>query len=83
MSSPLVARTAVLCRSAFAKPALLNTVRFSSTQNKDVKDVIHLENEPVLSVENLSGAPGMIFNLHLEFASSSEKAKKKYRLQIN
>lgn len=64
MSSPLVARTAVLCRSAFAKPALLNTVRFSSTQNKDVKDVIHLENEPVLSVENLSGAPGMIFNVH-------------------
>lgn len=55
MSSPLVARTAMLCRSAIAKPALLNTVRFSSSQTKDV---IHLENEPTLSVENLSGAPG-------------------------
>ncbi|KAG2207917.1 hypothetical protein INT47_010901 [Mucor saturninus] len=54
MSSPLVARTAMLCRSAIAKPALLNTVRFSSSQTKDV---IHLENEPTLSVENLSGAP--------------------------
>lgn len=57
MSSPLVARTALLCRSAFAKPALLNSVRFSSSQTKDV---IHLENEPTLSVENLSGAPGKI-----------------------
>lgn len=55
MTSPLVARTALLCRSAFAKPALLNSVRFSSNQTKDV---IHLENEPTLSVENLSGAPG-------------------------
>ncbi|GAA5815889.1 hypothetical protein MFLAVUS_009408 [Mucor flavus] len=54
MTSPLVARTAMLGRSVFAKPALLNSVRFSSSQNKDV---IHLENEPVLSVENLSGAP--------------------------
>lgn len=55
MSSPLVARTALLARSAFAKPALFNTVRFSSSESKDVQ---HLENQPVLSVENLSGAPG-------------------------
>ncbi|CAO3653808.1 unnamed protein product [Mucor hiemalis] len=54
MSSPLVTRTAFACRSVFAKPALLNTIRFSSSQNKDV---IHSENQPVLSVENLSGAP--------------------------
>jgi hypothetical protein len=57
MSSPLVARTALLARSTFTKPALFNTVRFSSSQSKDVQ---HLENEPVLSVENLSGAPGKI-----------------------
>ncbi|CAO3635274.1 unnamed protein product [Mucor fragilis] len=54
MSSPLVARTASICRSAFTKPAVFSTVRFSSSQTKDVQ---HLEKEPVLSVENLSGAP--------------------------
>lgn len=58
MTSPLVARTALLCRSAFAKPALFNTVRFSSSSSSEKNDVIVLENEPVLSVENLSGAPG-------------------------
>ncbi|KAI9336886.1 ETC complex I subunit conserved region-domain-containing protein [Pilaira anomala] len=57
MTSPLVARTALLCRSAFAKPALFNTVRFSSSSSSEKNDVIVLENEPILSVENLSGAP--------------------------
>lgn len=55
MSSPLVARTASVCRSAFTKPAVFSAVRFSSSQTKDVQ---HLEKQPVLSVENLSGAPG-------------------------
>lgn len=55
MTSPLVTRTAVLCRSTFARPALFNAVRFTSSEAKDVQ---HLTREPVVSVENLSGAPG-------------------------
>ncbi|KAI8380644.1 ETC complex I subunit conserved region-domain-containing protein [Choanephora cucurbitarum] len=54
MSSPLINRTALLCRSTLNKPATLSALRFSSTQTKDVQ---HLENQPVLSVDNLSGAP--------------------------
>ncbi|KAG2214843.1 hypothetical protein INT46_000141 [Mucor plumbeus] len=54
MSSPLVARTASVCRSTFTKPAVFSGIRFSSSQTKDVQ---HLEKQPVLSVENLSGAP--------------------------
>jgi hypothetical protein len=54
MSSPLVTRTALLCRASFAKPAVFSSVRFSS----NLKDVQHLEVQPILSVENLSGAPG-------------------------
>ncbi|KAI8876935.1 hypothetical protein K501DRAFT_288670 [Backusella circina FSU 941] len=52
MSSPLVTRTALLCRASFAKPAVFSTVRFSSS----LKDVQPVEVQPVLSVENLSGA---------------------------
>ena len=60
MSSPLVARTASVCRSTFTKPAVFSGIRFSSSQTKDVQ---HLEKQPVLSVENLSGAPGNFFFL--------------------
>lgn len=58
MSSPLVARTASICRSTFRKPAVFSGIRFSSSETKDVQ---HLEKQPVLSVENLSGAPGKFF----------------------
>lgn len=57
MTSPLVTRTAVLCRSTFARPALFSAVRFTSSEAKDVQ---HLTREPLVSVENLSGAPGTI-----------------------
>ncbi|KAI8647538.1 hypothetical protein BD408DRAFT_408104 [Parasitella parasitica] len=56
MSSPLVVRTASVCRSVFSKPAVFSGIRFSSSQTKDVQ---HLEKQPVLSVENLSGAPAV------------------------
>ena len=62
MSSPLINRTALLCRSTLNKPATLSALRFSSTQTKDVQ---HLENQPVLSVDNLSGAPGMCIEKRL------------------
>lgn len=68
MSSPLVARTASICRSAFTKPTVFSTVRFSSSQTKDVQ---HLEKEPVLSVENLSGAPGNFLILALSAEKNS------------
>ncbi|KAG1140221.1 hypothetical protein G6F37_004223 [Rhizopus arrhizus] len=54
MSSPLISRTTLLCRTSLARPALYNTARFSS----QLKDIQHLENEPYHnSVEVLSGAP--------------------------
>lgn len=56
MSSSLIARTASVCRTTFARPALYNTARFSS----QLKDLQHLESEPFHSVESISGAPGKI-----------------------
>ncbi|CAO3703774.1 unnamed protein product [Rhizopus stolonifer] len=53
MSSPLIVRTAALCRTSFTRPALYNTARFSS----QLKDIQHLEKEPFQSVEVISGAP--------------------------
>lgn len=56
MSSSLIARTASVCRTTLARPALYNTARFSS----QLKDLQHLESEPFHSVESISGAPGKI-----------------------
>ncbi|ORE11038.1 hypothetical protein BCV72DRAFT_130384 [Rhizopus microsporus var. microsporus] len=53
MSSSLIARTASVCRTTLARPALYNTARFSS----QLKDLQHLESEPFHSVESISGAP--------------------------
>lgn len=55
MSSPLITRTALLCRSSFTRPVLFSATRFTSSEAKDVQ---HLTREPIVSVENLSGAPG-------------------------
>ncbi|KAI8989985.1 ETC complex I subunit conserved region-domain-containing protein [Pilobolus umbonatus] len=68
--SLLISKTAALSRSSLAKSAILG-VRFNS---QSTKDVIHLEQLPVASVENLSGAPESLLDRNVRIFQPARTA---------